>query len=125
MSGKCCDLREVVVDDSMSGHANCVLRATRCDRRIAVAITPNPGAKNQQLRKLPFRRLQAEHVPERLFKLVIKTGQSVEEHHGEEVQTHVDLISNRGLVKTDFIGLPKGGDLSENLAFVVASLAVR
>jgi len=101
----------VVANDEGAGLIQRRTRAGRSHKRVAVAVTADPGAETHHGRQLVRVDRHAVHVPPGLGKLLIEIGQRLDQRFEVVVESADDLVANRWLVATHLVALPDAGDL--------------
>ena len=122
--------REVMIEENLARHPHRVTGRLSRNEGIAVAVAVDPGAEFNELGQFGMTwllgaRVQSFHLFDAVFQFRIKPRQSVEQHHLEIVEAHVDLILHGRTIQAHFIGLPERGDLRQNLRFKFGGFRVR
>ena len=114
-----------MVDDYLARHLQCVTRALRRHKRIAIPIAAHPRTKRKNARQFALLKPQTINVAKRVNHLAIDLRQSIKQRHRIRIQAHANLIRHARLAEPHFVGLPESCDLSADLPLQFLSVRIR
>ena len=105
----------VVGKDEGARHGESFAGDLGSDEGIAVAVAADPGAEAYELRELGESGFDAVLIGEGAGYFGVEDRQGVEDGGLVVVEGHADFVAHRGAGLADFVGLPEGGDLGDDV----------
>ncbi len=118
------DIPQVTVKNHAASFFQRGFRRGRTHPRVAIPIAANPGAEADYRRQLAGRDTLAEDLFNSLGQIGVETFQSRNQKWPIVVESHGDFVFDRGVMATNLLRLPQGGNFAENRLLLPGGLSV-